>query len=105
MDINDDKLNKILEKKAFEAPTNDFAQRIITASLPVKSASINEEDGFLTKLQAFFRMIAMPQPALILSACLVLGVSFGFTDTSSLNNYDADSYDVSEFLYIEGELI
>lgn len=99
---------KILQIRRYEKPADNFAQRIISASLKQRQKAPFSLGAFIADLINEFRF---PQPALaalslIMILALTVGFAIGFTNPSGssvVNN--TEETNLQAFLFDEGDII
>jgi len=103
-----DNFERILQTRRYEEPTDNFAQRIISASLQQTQKAPFSLGFFIADLVNEFRM---PRPALtafslMMILVLTIGFAIGFSNpTGSLVSNNTEETSLQEFLYDEGDII
>lgn len=103
-----EKFEKVLQIRRYEEPADNFAQRIISASLQQRQKAPFSPGSFIADLINEFRI---PRPALaalsfVMILALTIGFAIGFTNPSGssvLNN--TEETNMQAFLFDEGDII
>lgn len=103
-----EKFEKALQIRRYEEPADNFAQRIISASLQQRQKAPFSPGSFISDLINEFRI---PRPALAaLSLMMILALTIGFaigfttpTESPVLNNTEETT--LQAFLFDEGDII
>ena len=103
-----EKFEKALQIRRYEEPADNFAQRIISASLQKRQKAPFSSVSFIADLISEFHI---PRPALaalsfIMILALTIGFAIGFTNppgSSVVNN--TEETNLQAFLFDEGDII
>lgn len=103
-----EKFEKALQIRRYEKPADNFAQRIISASLQQRQKAPFSHGSFIADLINEFRI---PKPSLaVLSFMMILALTIGFaigftnlSGSSVLNN--TEEINLQAFLFDEGDII
>lgn len=102
--MNDDKLDPILRKRAFEAPSEGFAARIISAAASTPQLA---PPGIMDWLERMFSELQLPRPAYSFASILIVGALLGMNlpMEEAIVNDDDGSLAIQSFLYLDEEIL
>lgn len=98
---------RILKSRKHEDPSDDLAERIVSASRRGRKKSLSGIGGFLSELLWEF---SLPRPALTavsvaLIFALIIGFAIGFSDSTGTTSVEQYQANLEDFLYYEGEVL
>lgn len=102
MKQDEQNLTGLLERRQFEPPHVDLAERIILASRAVEQKATLD---FGVWLQRLFAEFMLPKPAYALACMLALGLAIGLSAPADITDTVEDDSTLQAFLYEEGEIL
>ena len=103
-----ERFERVLKNRRYEEPSDDFAQRIISASLHQDKEASFSLRLFLSRL--FADEFYFPKPALLVGttlmiAALLVGFVIGFANSTGSISTDQRQASLQEFLHYEGDVL
>ena len=104
---DEQRFEQVLKTRKYEEPSNDLAERIISASQPKTKKVQRSLSGFFSELLSEF---SLPKPAVTalsvsLVLVLIIGFAIGFSNPTGSVSTEQYQTDLQELLYYEGEAL